>query len=1549
MSAPSEAGRTRPSPRTRGFAPFSALALLLLLFSALPGFAQSVVGTISGINGPTFVAIDANRTIGGTTSSWLYVSEHGQANNTGGGRILRYNLSSLSTAPVDIGNGNFTSPDGILIDSATGNLTIADRARNRVVRISNSGTVLGTFGSGTAGAADEMHGPVELATDGSNIYIAEHGDTSGSVGSGGSFVSKYTISGTRVWRVGGIGGGNAQFSNTGPYGVALLGGLLYVSDGFNSRVQALDLNGAYQSQFSMPGALPLGMYVDSTGALWIAQGTNSGDGTGAIQQVQRFASPGGAANLTLTGGLSLPFDVVVDSGANRAYVSDYYNNRVVIFSLTTASGVPVINSAATASGTVGVAFTYNVTATNSPTSYATVDALPASLSLNTTTGAVTGTPSAAGTTTTHFTATNASGTSAQFAVTFTIAAGSSGGTPALPLGPTITRFDLDIPSVVVGSHADMIVTFDTAVTGVDATDFAVNVQGVATASITGVDAIDATSYRVHFNYTDTNGAIQLAIKTSGTGITDGSGHAFRGSGLTATPVYGTGTTPATDQTAPTVASFTAGAASGNNVTYTVTFSEPVTGVDAADFIVTGTSATVGTVTGSGTTWTVPVTASGSGTVTLTVAGGATAAIRDAATNWFGGSGTTSASATIGGGGTPTAPVISSATSASATVGTAFNYQIVASGSPTSYAATGLTGTGLSINTTTGVISGTPSAAGTITSQLTATNSAGTSAAVTLTITVASSGGGTPTAPTITSATSASATAGTAFSYQITATGSPTSYAATGLTGTGLSINTTTGLISGTPSAAGTITSQLTATNSAGTSAAVTLTITVASSGGGTPTVPSITSGTSASATAGTAFSYQITATGSPTSYAATGLTGTGLSINTTTGLISGTPSAAGTITSQLTATNSAGTSAAVTLTITVASSGGGTPTVPSITSGSTAAAQVGTTFSYQITASGSPTSYAATGLSGTGLALNASTGLISGTPTAGGTITSQLTATNSAGTSAPKTLTITVAAAGTPSPSVTSASVSGTVGIPLSLTISATNNATLYLISGQPPGITINNSTGVISGTPTAAGSYSATVTAANGGGSGYGTVTFNIAPGTTNGGTLKGQTVIFSTPTSAIVVGSAIRLGATASSGLPITYTILSGNAVLNGDTLTIKGAGPVVIRAAQAGDSTWAAASTDLTFTATKAPQQIIVGSTNQTVTADVPVKLTAASSSGLPVSYTVVSGPATVSGNTLTFTGTGTVVVRAAQSGDATFDSANAVTMTFVANPVTRLVNISSRLKVSANDSEGSSIAGFVITGSSPKQILIRAVGPGLKGFGIASPLSDPTIKLYDSNGAVIAANTGWSDDTKISAAGDGVGAFKLNKGSADSALLVTLAPGAYTVQVLSAKNSGAVLIEVYDASANAAVPTKQLINISTRGVVGTGDDVLIGGFVVNGTEPKRVLVRAIGPGLTAYHVPNALQDPMLKLYDAQGNVIAQNNDWGTPLPLNASQTPATAAQISAANTASGAFPLVSGSADAVILMTLNPGAYSAVVTGANNTTGSAMVEIYEVPNP
>ncbi len=330
-----------------------------------------------------------------------------------------------------------------------------------------------------------------------------------------------------------------------------------------------------------------------------------------------------------------------------------------------------------------------------------------------------------------------------------------------------------------------------------------------------------------------------------------------------------------------------------------------------------------------------------------------------------------------------APVITSATSAGGPTGTAFTYQIVATNSPTSYSATGLPA-GLSINTGTGLISGTPTSVGVSTVTLGATNGIGTgNANLTLTITLG--------APAITSSGSAGGTAGTPFSYQITATNSPTSFSATGLP-TGLTVNTSTGLISGTPSSGGTSTVTLGATNATGSgSALLTLTITVAA--------PVITSSATAGGTTGTAFSYQITATNSPTSFSATGLPA-GLTVNTSTGLISGTPSAAGISSVTLGATNATGTgNKTLTLTITAAA--------PVITSSATASGTAGSAFTYQITATNAPTSFSATGLPA-GLTVNTSTGLISGTPSSGGTSTVTLGATNATGTGT-KTLTLTVA------------------------------------------------------------------------------------------------------------------------------------------------------------------------------------------------------------------------------------------------------------------------------------------------------------------------------------------------------------------------------------------------------------------------------------------------------------------------------------------------------------------------------------------------------------
>ena len=248
--------------------------------------------------------------------------------------------------------------------------------------------------------------------------------------------------------------------------------------------------------------------------------------------------------------------------------------------------------------------------------------------------------------------------------------------------------------------------------------------------------------------------------------------------------------------------------------------------------------------------------------------------------------------------------------------------------------------------------------------------------------------------------------------------------------------------------------------------------------------PAITSATTVSGTVGRAFSYQITATNSPTSYGATGLPA-GLSVSSTTGLISGTPTTAGKSTVTLSATNGSGTgNATLTLTINAGS--------PAITSATTASGTVGTAFSYQITATNSPTSYGATGFP-TGLSVSSTTGLISGTPTTAGKSTVTLSATNGSGTGN-ATLTLTINAG---SPAITSATTaSGTVGTAFSYQITATNSPTSYGATGLPTGLSVSSTTGLISGTPTTAGTSTVTLSATNS--SGTGQATLMLAVGST-------------------------------------------------------------------------------------------------------------------------------------------------------------------------------------------------------------------------------------------------------------------------------------------------------------------------------------------------------------------------------------------------------------------------------------------------------------------
>ena len=199
----------------------------------------------------------------------------------------------------------------------------------------------------------------------------------------------------------------------------------------------------------------------------------------------------------------------------------------------------------------------------------------------------------------------------------------------------------------------------------------------------------------------------------------------------------------------------------------------------------------------------------------------------------------------------------------------------------------------------------------------------------------------------------------------------------------------------------------------------------------------------------------------------------------------------------------------------------------------------------------------------------------------------------------------------------------------------------------------------------------------------------------------------------------------------------------------------------------------------------------------------------------------------------------------------------------------------------------IGGFIIEGAYSKEVVIRAIGPGLSRYHVPNPLANPSLELHDATGALIASNDNWQH-TIIGGVitADQVDYIR-DTGYAptdgrESVIIATLQPGNYTAIVRGVNNTtGVGLVEVYDHSTDPRIRDKVLGNVSTRSFVQTGNDVMIGGFIVQGSWAKRVIVRAIGPELTQHGVPNPLADPTLELHNATGALIASNDNWMTTI--------------------------------------------------------------------
>lgn len=263
----------------------------------------------------------------------------------------------------------------------------------------------------------------------------------------------------------------------------------------------------------------------------------------------------------------------------------------------------------------------------------------------------------------------------------------------------------------------------------------------------------------------------------------------------------------------------------------------------------------------------------------------------------------------------------------------------------------------------------------------------------------------------------------------------------------------------------------------------------------------------------------------------------------------------------------------------------------------------------------------------------------------------------------------------------------------------------------------------------------------------------------------------------------------------------------------------------------------------------------------------------------------------------------------------------------------------LRGSPSGGENDIFAGFVVAGSGEKKLLVRGVGPGLASQNIENFLENPKVEYFGPNGAgEFAENLEWGNSSSVAVLPETmsrVGAFPLEDDSLDSAELLSLEEGLYTaIMSNGGGDDGVALLEVYNADEGSSEAS--LVNISMRGPSGVGEEVLIAGFVIDGNLPKRVLIRAIGPGIADQGVGGYLEDPTLRLHRG-AETLDYNDDWGAHPEKD---------RLQAYMSAAGAFDLDEGSKDSALFVWLEPGLYTAIVSGANGSAGVALVEIYDL---
>ncbi len=901
---------------------------------------------------------------------------------------------------------------------------------------------------------------------------------------------------------------------------------------------------------------------------------------------------------------------------------------------------------------------------------------------------------------------------------------------------------------------------------------------------------------------------------------------------------------------------------------------------------------------------------------------------------------------------------------SGTSGQLFNYQITADNSPTSFSASGLPPE-LQLDPATGRISGRCYTTGSFTVDVVANGAAGTTTGR-FQLPIRPQGLNSSTYP-------PAILIGGNFSYQITASNSPTSYSASGLPA-GLTFNPNTGLISGTPTAFGTFSVTVTAT---GPTAIASSIVSIRVNG------PSITSPTgSIQLDILQSYSYQVICTHPASSFTATDLP-PNFQIDPVTGVISGTASGVGYYNILVKAQTAYGEAQGI-IVIQVLT--------PHLNGPTSLTAQVGSPFNYQVTASNNPTSFTSSPLP-PGLRLYPASGRLSGVPELRGFYSTNIIARGAVGDAngyislqvAPAPLYFTPLLGSIPSPGAgsfflpdrtrsrlylasgtelrvvdaESLALLGTYRFPTSIGGLAMppDESVLYLTL---PGLNLIApiDPATFLGPPQLR-TGALAPSAIEVGGDGYLYVIDQSNRGLvhqldrTTGAEIRQFAPNPRSTLSAVVMRmspdhNTLYAGEVAQPGPVLAkYALAPGSA-----PALVQRIDPVAPAPAFANNYNLSPDGSLLLFSIgsfSLLPSAIDVRSTADlnTVVARWPTSgFTNEAAFSPDGAFAVLSYTSStrvevreVAHGTVTKSITLPENDPAAAAGPARTLSAGPSAFQILAGPAysavrslyrysllappappRSLLSVSTRLR--AQPDANVPIGGFIIQGTAPKKVIVRAIGPSLSTYGVAGVLADPLLELHASNGSLVTSNDNWNAHRQ-----DVLDAELPLANEREAAIVATLDPGAYTAILRGVNNtSGVALVQIYDLE---PVSASRISSLSTRGRVEAGDNVMIGGFAVGGDQVTNILVRAIGPSLAQYNVPDLLLDPTLDLFDAYGTRLATNDDWTSDQQ-----------QISATGHAPG------DPREAAIVRALLPGGYTAIVRGKETATGVALVEIYNL---